>query len=339
MRSIRSFKKMLGRFLAGSSTPLENRAIEKWYTSLDAQNNFPELANEEAEFLHTSDFEKIQKKIRRKERSSKILWPSIGVAAALVLFGIVYINYINSSWYRNSNIIEQEGRIVMGSEGKYYNNTSTTKEIWLIDSSKIALHPKSSISVSGSFNEKDRRVELEGEAFFQIKRNEHKPFLVFSFGVVTKVLGTSFVIKAPSKHQKVIVVVKTGKVSVSTNEKEKSYKVRNELVLTPNQQAAFDPDQKLLKASIIEKPEALIPAKVRIEYDEEPVSNILNDLENLYGVEIQFDAEALKNCRITTAFTKEGLYQRLEILSRAVGAKYSINGLQVSFTDSKCQIN
>src|SRR5690606_37685879 len=82
----------------------------------------------------------------------------------------------------------------------------------------------------------NREVKLTGEAFFEIKKDESRPFLVYAQGIVTKVLGTSFNIRARQGDEKIIVDVKTGKVAVfrEKNSNEEPY------LLTPNQQVVYD---------------------------------------------------------------------------------------------------
>jgi transmembrane sensor len=135
--------------------------------------------------------------------------------------------------------------------------------------------------------------------------------------------------------------VKTGKVSVSSQEtSSKSRQGKTEIILTPNQQVTFDPHKDSLVASFVEKPLPLLnPDKIRNQYDEEPISNILSDIEKLYGIEISYDANILRNCRITTAFKNEGLDLRMDILMKAIGGTYTIEGTQIFVHSNGCQIN
>lgn len=338
MRSLRSFIIALGRFLNGSATAEEKEVIDKWYSSLDGENNYPKLKSSDAEALHQKDFEEIQARIKRHKTRVLPLWPSLAAAAAVVL-GIVYVYYVTNDVGQNTDLVIN-ARTVIQPEGRFYNATPEAREIWLTDSSRIILQPESSISVAKTFNQVERDIVLEGEAFFEVKRNEKKPFNVFSYGVITKVLGTSFVIKAPSRKEKITVVVKTGKVSVSSEEtSSKSRQRKTEIILTPNQQVTFDPHEASLVASLVDKPLPLLnPVKIRNQYDEEPISNILSDIEKLYGVEISYDANILRNCRITTAFKNEGLDLRMDILMKAIGGTYTVEGTQIFVHSNGCQI-
>ncbi|HEY8938257.1 MAG TPA: FecR domain-containing protein [Cyclobacteriaceae bacterium] len=336
MKLLYEFKTLLGRFLSGSTTPEENEVIEKWYSALDSENNHPVLEPNEADVLHAQDFETIQNRIKNRRGKVIYLWTSLA-AAAVIVFGIVYVFSIKDSAI-NINAGAQQARVVVPPNCKFSNDTQQPKAIWLTDSSRIVLQPHSLITVAESFNEEDRNVVLEGEALFEIKRDEKRPFHAFTYGVVTKVLGTSFVIKAPSRDEQITVIVRTGKVSVASegiNQKSKT-----EVIVTPNQQATFYPEKKLLEASVVDEPMLLLKeGRFRNEYDEEPIINILNEIEKMYGVEISYDQEVLKKCRVTTAFTNEGLYQRMNLLTKAIGAKYTVEGVRIYVYSKGCQIN
>jgi len=340
MRSLREFRVLLKSFLSGSIAPDKKGLIEKWYEGLDADHNHPMLDPNKADAMHLEDFGTIQNRIKNRNGKTVFLWSSLSAAAAVVL-GISYAFYVSRNTPSDVNVpILSEAKIVLFPRDRFYNDYSYAKAIWLTDSSRIVLQPKSLITVAESFNESDRNVVLEGEAFFEIKRNEKKPFHVFTYGVVTQVLGTSFVIKAPSDKEQITVAVRTGKVSVlSKVNSSTNVNATNQVVLTPNQQATFYPDRKLLETSLVEKPLPLIsPDKVRNEYDEELISTILSDLEKLYGVEISYDREVLKKCRVTTAFTREGLYQRMNLLTKAIGATYSVDGIRIVVSSKGCQL-
>lgn len=334
MRVLKPLLAILARFLSGSATPRENELIDKWYSALEAENKYPTLRPEEAERMHAKDLERLHARIRKRKSRVMALWPAIAAAAAVLLvFAVVYDFSVQPTEIRIAGD-DGQTRILLRSNDKFFNSSDTVKEIWLADSSRILLQPKSLLSVAGSFNAAERDVNLEGEAFFDIKRNEKKPFKVYTYGVITKVLGTSFTIKAPSKNGQVTVAVKTGRVSVQSKSKPPGSggsALKREVILTPNQQVTYSPDDAVLKSSLVDNPLPVIaPSTVRNEYEDAPIHQIISDMEDLYGVEIAYDAELLRHCKITTAFEQEGLYTRLDVLTRAIGASYSVEGIRIT---------
>jgi transmembrane sensor len=340
VKTIQALISLLSRFLSGSATPRDQEVIEKWYSALDSQNNYPTLDEKEAELLHRKNFEKIRSRIKKREDRIFPFWLSLGTAATL-LFGIGCIYMLMTRKEANPEpVTVLEARTILRPSDNFYNRSTRAHVIWLVDSSRIELQPGSSIAVDNKFNQHERNVRLEGEALFEIKRNEHQPFHVFAYDIVTSVLGTSFVVSAPSKTARITVSVKTGKVSVMNKSKDpKTRRTDVEVILTPNQQVTFDPTSELMKHSLVAKPIMVVkPAKVREEYDEEPIINILAAIEKQYGMKIRYDAATLQHCKISTTFEKEDLFQRLEILTQAIGGSYSIQGIEISIQSKGCRI-
>ncbi len=118
------------------------------------------------------------------------------------------------------------------------NETASTQEVTLQDGSLVKLMPKATLSYHKRFSDSLRLVNLEGEAFFNISRNENKPFRVISGDGKTQVLGTSFLIKHSSEE--IGLEVATGKVSLG------SIKTGLELVVNAGEKV-------VLKGGVIEK--------------------------------------------------------------------------------------
>jgi transmembrane sensor len=338
MMSKKDFERILERYLNGTATEQEGRRIEKWYSGLDSENDYPVLDAVEEERIDQADLEMIKKRISAKKHRIIGFWPSLAAAAAVTLIGVIAID----SFISNSSSSVKDKISSALTDREIVNELSEIKVVKLSDASHVFLHPGSMIRIAGDFNKGDRKVTLKGEAFFDVTRDERQPFKVFTHDVVTTVLGTSFTIKAPSETEKITVVVRTGRVAVSSeaagpaNEKAN----RQEVIVTPNQQAVFNPESKTLKAILVQDPVALNkPDKTKEVFDEEPIINILTKIEELYGVEIQYDVSALATCRITTAFLHEGLYERLNVLSKAIGATYAVEGTTIRFESKGCSLN
>ncbi len=94
------------------------------------------------------------------------------------------------------------------------NNTNSDYTASLPDGSTVVLKKGSKVSFIEKFVGDKREVFLTGEGFFNVVRNPAQPFYVYANGLVTRVLGTSFTVRAYAKDKEVIVAVKTGKVMV-----------------------------------------------------------------------------------------------------------------------------
>jgi transmembrane sensor len=212
---------------------------------------------------------------------------------------------------------------------KEVNDTDQPKLVSLQDGSTVLLQPKSKISYPESFTGEKREVFLSGGAFFEVAKNSDQPFYVYANNLVTKVLGTSFIISAFENEKDVKVIVKTGKVSVFalTNENLETQQADNKLggmILTPNQQIVFSPKDLRLTRSVIADPALLdLPIqKQSFNFKGTPIKDVFTALENSYGIKILFDAEIMKNCYLTASLSDEPLFEKVDLICRTINARY-----------------
>lgn len=99
--------------------------------------------------------------------------------------------------------------------------TDSIKVFYLSDKTRISLNKNSHFTYPENFNDSLRIVTLIGEAFFEVTPNHEKPFIVKAGQTQTRVLGTSFNIKAYEEEEAVQVAVVTGKVRVEIEDNEK----------------------------------------------------------------------------------------------------------------------
>lgn len=228
------------------------------------------------------------------------------------------------------------------------NRADAPMNIRLSDGSLVTLHKGSKISYNPAFKGRTREVYLSGEAFFQIAKNPSKPFLVYANELVTKVLGTSFRIKAYPADAVVSVEVKTGRVSVfTTADPDIVQKATNReldgIVLTPNQRVTFSRKEVRLAKSIVEKPAinqtevaAANPSKY-FEFSDTPVSEVFAALEMSYNIDIIYDEELMQHCPLTASLGNQSFFEKLTIICKAIEARYEILDGQVVIYGKDCK--
>jgi transmembrane sensor len=220
------------------------------------------------------------------------------------------------------------------------NNDEQPLNLTLSDGSKVTLKQGSKLQVSPDFGQQNRTVFLAGEAFFEVQKDPSHPFLVYAGGIVTKVLGTSFNIRAYNAEPKTLVAVRTGHVTVYQQEKagNKSQIHPEQIFLTPNQQVVFEKMQGKLVKTLVEKPIILQNIEnSNFEYDETPITKVLTELENAYGVKIIFDTDLLAKCNLTASFSNEPLYDKMEIICETIQARYEIADGQIVIYAKGCK--
>jgi transmembrane sensor len=330
------FRNILRKYLQGEASVEEEKLIDAWYASMakDTDNNAGgELVSEDFGWGHIHAH---IKKSKQKDGQRQLLpWYSLGVAASLIIMIVAFLSFSKHPDDFLTKI--NEPSITWKT---FANTTDLTQMIVLPDSSTVAIEPESKLRFSSRFNKVKREVYLEGEAFFRVTHNANIPFFVHANEVTTKVLGTSFIVKAIKNEQKITVVVKSGKVSVFTNpEKEDRSLAVREVILTPNQQIVYDKNEKEISKVLVNKPEAIIPEEEisRMRFEEAPVSEIFKALEKVYGVKIDFDEALFSNCRLTTVISKDDLYGRLDIICNVIGTSYTLEADRITISGSGCK--
>jgi ferric-dicitrate binding protein FerR (iron transport regulator) len=210
------------------------------------------------------------------------------------------------------------------------------KPVRLADGSLIVLQPNSEISFEESSFTTHREVKLTGEAFFEITKDPDHPFVVHAHELLTKVLGTSFNIKARPTEQTIVVEVKTGKVAVYKEDKTEAEPVYQ---VMPNQQVVYDRTSKRIKQQLQEDPQVIISEKEikEMKFDDANVALVFAAIEKAYGVDLEYDSEAFEKCTLTTRMTNEGLKEKLQIICKALGATFEVQGTKILLEGKGCE--
>ncbi|GAB3892119.1 FecR family protein [Larkinella knui] len=225
------------------------------------------------------------------------------------------------------------------------NNSNQPIKISLSDGSIITLQPKSKLSYPETFAKEARTVFLSGEGFFDIAKNPRKPFLVYANELVTKVLGTSFSIRAFEKDKDVVVKVFTGKVSVLSGKEavhtaSQPFSQTDGVILMPNQMVIYERTPDKLTKTLVENPKMIVPQPIDsnpFNFQNTPVSQTFEVLEKGYGVPILYDEEVLKNCTVTAPLGSESLYEKLDIICKVIRATYEVVDAQIIITSKGCK--
>jgi transmembrane sensor len=216
------------------------------------------------------------------------------------------------------------------------NGKNKDEQISLPDGSTVVLAKGSRLSYSKSLlTDSTRDVYLKGDGFFQVTKDKDHPFKVFTNGLVTRVLGTSF--KISSKGLSISVAVRSGKVAVYSMEKSGN-KPKADILLMPNQEAVFAINENEISKKLVEQPVVLQGEEKVLSFDyvESPVSAIFDALEKAYGIKIDYDPQVLKNCTITLPLKEEPFFTKLDIICRTIQASYELSGDKVIISSKGC---
>ncbi|QJD79755.1 FecR family protein [Spirosoma rhododendri] len=248
-------------------------------------------------------------------------------------------------WYsRPVSIYTQQLAAQPDPVSEFVNDTKAVQQITLPDRSTVELAPASRISYPRTFGQKNRPVYLSGEATFAVTKNAAKPFLVYANEVVTKVLGTRFVVRAYTGESSVHVQVQSGQVAVYQNKPAETANKQHGVLLLPNQQVVFNRQSDQFIKQIVDLPQIVVRPSSRertatpaFTYSDTPIPQVIQDLQDAYGIEIRYNKDALASCQLTASLVDESFASKLRIICATVGATYDMVDGQVVINGGTCQ--
>ena len=166
---------------------------------------------------------------------------------------------------------------------------------------------------------------MHGEAFFEVKPDVKRPFIIYSDNMVTRVWGTSFLVRSVEGAPEGVSVV-TGKVSVRLQKQDDN----SEIMLMPDEKVTLLKATNVLKKeSELKKSAIRIWQKTTLSFDNIPLRDVLKTLNKKFGVSISSTNESLLNYSLTADFTDQSLPAILEMLEKSLNLKYEINENQI----------
>lgn len=180
------------------------------------------------------------------------------------------------------------------------------KDVCLPDQSVVSLNSISTIAYINTPNQHVRAVKLEGEAFFKVKRDTSKPFIVSAGAAEVQVLGTSFNVNSRSKRGGIEVCVKTGKVRVSNKSGQSIDLVANEKAILV--------DGHLIKEPL-ENENYLAWKSKKLVFNNQPkLKEVVDLLNEVYHANLVVTGQVGEIAIGNTTFDNYSLDQILEVL-------------------------
>lgn len=171
--------------------------------------------------------------------------------------------------------------------------TGSITKLVLSDGSTVTLNANSTISYPQLFETGDRIVKLNGEAYFEIRKDAKRPFVVETQNMRIKVLGTHFNVKSYENEDKVMTTLLEGSVSVEVNEHDASTK--KAVLLVPGQQLTLDKTAKTTKIAEVNSELYTLWLKGQCFFENERFIDIIKMLERRFGVNIRIISPNLEN--------------------------------------------
>lgn len=351
----RHFHQLLTRYRSGECTEREARLVDQWFALIDGdETDVTDRQSEETEArlwqviqFRTGQFRTGQfptgrsmpdletgRQVNPKQKPLHFLlkwhW-----AAAAVLVLVLAGGYL---WNRR----HAGERLAATGSGAVVTKTNTGNvPMWVLlsDGSRVSLQPQASIEYATDFQNNKREVYLKGKAFFEVARDERKPFLVYTGEVTTKVLGTSFWVNKTTADEAVEVSVVTGKVSVFQKDKEKeaaSGDLAMGVILSRNQSVKYTSAMGRFTAMLVKRPIVNDSYKNAFIFDDTPLGKVAQVFEKAYGIDIVLTNDRLKNCLFTADINKQPMFTQLALIAASVNATYTIKGTKIYLSGKGC---
>jgi len=228
----------------------------------------------------------------------KLLREFVKVAAIFIFaIGCSYLFLPKSIEFKEPEIVMQTVYVPEGQRA----------EVFLADGTKVWLNAKTSLTFPNRFTDGERRVELNGEAFFDVEKDMEKHFVVFTKGYHIKVLGTEFNVKAYHQDNYFETALLKGSVEIVSDV------THQRMILTPNTYA-YQKEGELVQAVLQNKDHFLWKEGI-ISFENESVKSIFSKLELYYDITIDLQNTKIADHSYTGKFrTKDGVEQVLKVL-------------------------
>lgn len=268
-----------------------------------------------------------------------ILTPFYRVAVVLigiVLVGVVIFNYYKRHTYANKDTIVTS----MGARS----------QMLLPDGSKVWLNAGTKLFFDKKFNH--REVYLEGEAYFDVRKDKNRPFIVHTSDIDIKVLGTAFNVKSYKEEPTIEATLIHGSIQVINQQQNDIPPI----ILNPHEKFIYRkwantnphdkvnniiPSEKVAPVFLVSKIAPVINDSTireiawihnRLIFEGETFREIATKMERWFDVKIHFADETVANYRLRGVFEDETIDEALQALQQVASFKYIIKNKNIIIT-------
>lgn len=195
-------------------------------------------------------------------------------------------------------------------------------QVILSDGTKVWLNAKSSLKFPAVFRGSERRVELSGEAYFEVAHNKKQPFLLSAKDMTVQVLGTHFNVTAYDDDD----IVKASLLEGSINAKFKT----SSLLLKPGQQAVLRNGAAVMNAKQFDVDEIMDWKNGYFIFRDEPIDEIMKEISRWYNIEVNYQGNLRKEAFGGKYLKSSSLEELLSSLELTGTVKFKIEGRRVT---------
>ncbi len=208
-----------------------------------------------------------------------------------------------------------------------------TEVVKLKDGSYVTLYKDATVTEL-AFSDDSRVVSMTGKAYFEVKGNKERSFVIYTDEAKIEVLGTSFLVDT-EKEKTTEVVVETGVVTFSQN--PENYKGRiTAIKLEAGEKGMITPNARGLIKQNNRDANYLAWANYVLSFRAEELEEVARVVSEVYGFEVRFDNPAQANCKLTATYKKKSPEQIANLLAETFGFTYEISGKVITLSGPGC---
>jgi transmembrane sensor len=251
-----------------------------------------------------------------KGKQNKILRMHRWMRYAVAIAAILVIGGGAGYWFYQSGT-DQQMMVAVANEG-------IVKEVVLPDGTKVWLNNSAILKYPREFSEKERNVHLEGEAYFEVTKNRHKPFTIQSDAMRVRVLGTRFNFKCDKRCRIAEATLIEGEIEVKGNKEE------GQIILTPGQRAELNKNNGRLTVKQVDAKMDAVWHDNLIPFQKADIFTITKALERFYDVKIILSPDIQSNKTYSGVLKrKSDIESVLKSLQNSIPIDYKIVGSNI----------
>ncbi len=318
---------IINKYLTGQCTEEELIEVNTWMK--ESEENARQLFRME-EIYHLGKFNQYadgQRMVRaekqlykklddEKGKQNKILRMHRWMRYAAAIAAILVIGGGAGYWFYQSGT-DQQMMVAVANEG-------IVKEVVLPDGTKVWLNNSAILKYPREFSEKERNVHLEGEAYFEVTKNRHKPFTIQSDAMRIRVLGTRFNFKCDKRCRIAEATLIEGEIEVKGNKEE------GQIILAPGQRAELNKNNGRLTVKQVDAKMDAVWHDNLIPFQKADIFTITKALERFYDVKIILSPDIQSNKTYSGVLKRKAdIESVLKSLQNSIPIDYKIVGSNI----------
>lgn len=335
---------LLRKYGKQACTPEETAELERWYASLGGEKPPPFADAAAASAMQEQLWQQISAARQPARRFSLPVWARVAAVILPLAVAALLLFKKDKTLEHNTLAVNSQTHTVSSPYG-------ATRKLVLPDGTEVWLNAGSELRYEPDFNNSRREVTLQGEAYFDVKANAEKPFIIRTGKMNIRVLGTSFNVKAYPEDQLSEASLIRGAIEVSpASQPDRRFILKpNDKIVLLNQQLKASPgimppeefaalqQQGYTVSKISVDPADNLVAETawlsnRLVFMNESFEDIALRLERKFEVKVIFEDSIAPALRFTATFDDEDVRQTLEALRYTAAFNFRIENKNIYIT-------